>query len=333
MLFADEPDEDSGPGLWQDEGEERLPFLFQDEAGEPDETPLQTRRSHDASFRLLRDEPDEPFDVEPDEHSGCSSDESAYLADAEDLQGDEHAIVRLNFSTLNKFLTKHLFSNQSDKTASEPVKKKRRYNNTNRARAAENRKESKLISGRKRMARNNPDLRKELQNIFVFFPMAPFFDALCFSSFCGFWFHVINFYNAKERLAKLLSGVCKCSEGSCYKELKLKDVQTFMDQFEEQGKREQDTILYLALEEDGSGQTMNKAKKRREFHFLGHYMKRQCWECLLGVSSHRVDRLGAFDMRYGARPRPSHLTASIDAFCMVLYNSVAEPLPNKFLCF
>eukprot|EP00438_Fugacium_kawagutii_P020088 Skav200150 [mRNA] locus=scaffold2013:409300:426011:+ [translate_table: standard] len=46
-----------------------------------------------------------------------------------------------------------------------------------------------------------------------------------------------------ERLAKLLSAACKCSEGLCYKSLQLKEVQQFMDQFEQQGKREQDAIL------------------------------------------------------------------------------------------
>ena len=94
-----------------------------------------------------------------------------------------------------------------------------------------------------------------------------------------------------------------------------------MDQFDKHSKLEQDNLLFLASEM-GTG--------RREFYFLGHYMKRACWEALLGVSSHRVDRIGALDMRYGNRPRASKLTSSIDAFCMVLYNSVAEPLPNKF---
>lgn len=102
-----------------------------------------------------------------------------------------------------------------------------------------------------------------------------------------------------------------------------------MDMFEKQGKREQDAILFLALQDQDSMKQISKG--RREFHFLGRYMKRICWEALLGLSSHRVDKIGALDMRFGSHPRPSHLSASIDAFCMVLYNSVAEPLPNKFL--
>ena len=130
-------------------------------------------------------------------------------------------------------------------------------------------------------------------------------------------------FQSQERLASLLTGTCKCKEGSCYKELSLDEVQHFMDQFEKHTKREQDCILYLAADLGTPG--------RREFHFLGHYMKRVCWESLLGLSSHRVDRIGALDMRYGAHSRASKLTASVDAFCMVLYNSLAEPLPNKFL--
>ena len=65
-------------------------------------------------------------------------------------------------------------------------------------------------------------------------------------------------------------------------------------------------------------------------HYI-HYMKRVCLESFLGLSSDCDDRIGALDMRYGPRPRASKLTASVDAFCMVLYNSVAEPLPDKSL--
>ena len=99
-----------------------------------------------------------------------------------------------------------------------------------------------------------------------------------------------------------------------------------MNQFEKMEKREQDAILFLAFGEQTAAASQ---KNRREFHFLGKYLKRVCFEALLGISSHRVDRVGALDLRYGSHPRPSPLTASIDSFCMVLYNSVAEPLPNK----
>ena len=59
-------------------------------------------------------------------------------------------------------------------------------------------------------------------------------------------------------------------------------------------------------------------------------MRRGCFEALLGVSSHRIDRLGALDLRFGKRPsKPSPLLASVDSFCMILYNSIAEPLPTK----
>jgi len=107
-------------------------------------------------------------------------------------------------------------------------------------------------------------------------------------------------------------------------------VKHFLDEFEAKDKRDQDSILYLALQDDNSLNCKSQAG-RREFHFLGRYMKRACFEALLGISSHRTDKLGAFDLRYGSHPRASPLRASIDTFCMVLYNSVAEPLPNKYL--
>ena len=127
-------------------------------------------------------------------------------------------------------------------------------------------------------------------------------------------------------MTKLLKGSCKCSEGKCFKDFDLEEVKLFMNQFEKMEKREQDAILFLAF---GEQTAADSQKNRREFHFLGKYLKRVCFEALLGISSHRVDRVGALDLRYGSHPRPSPLTASIDSFCMVLYNSVAEPLPNK----
>lgn len=142
--------------------------------------------------------------------------------------------------------------------------------------------------------------------------------------FCSFIF--VPF---QERLVKLLNNKCKCSEGSCFKQFNFDEVKLFMDHFECKPKRDQDTILFLALG-DGSASALGG---RREFHFLGKYFKRVCFEALLGISSHRVDRLGALDMRFGSHPRASPLSASIDTFCMVLYNSVAEPLPNKLLDF
>ena len=61
-------------------------------------------------------------------------------------------------------------------------------------------------------------------------------------------------------------------------------------------------------------------------------MRRACFESLLGLSSHRVDRIGALDLRFGKRVgAPSALMAGVDAFCIILYNSIAEPLPNKLL--
>lgn len=59
-------------------------------------------------------------------------------------------------------------------------------------------------------------------------------------------------------------------------------------------------------------------------------MKRICFEALLGVSSHRIDKIGVIDQRFGQKDsKPSKLGASIDSFCLILYNSVAEPLPSQ----
>ena len=126
----------------------------------------------------------------------------------------------------------------------------------------------------------------------------------------------------QERLMNLLNNKCKCSQGTCFEQFTLDEVKLFLDNFERQAKQDQDAILFMGLG-DGS------ASGRREFFFLGKYLKRVCFESLLGISSHRVDRMGALDLRFGSHPRASPLAASIDTFCMVLYNSVAEPLPNK----
>ena len=127
-------------------------------------------------------------------------------------------------------------------------------------------------------------------------------------------------------MASLLVQKCKCRDGNCFTQFDRKQVQGFLDEFEKRQKREQDTILFLAFQ-DGLGE-------RREYSFLDKPMRRACFEALLGVSSHRIDKVGAIDLRYkgACRPRgPTELAASIDSFCMVLYNSVAEPLPNKLV--
>ena len=75
---------------------------------------------------------------------------------------------------------------------------------------------------------------------------------------------------------------------------------------------------------------MSGSSKRRDYLLLGHPVRRVCMEHLLGISSHRTDRIGCIDMRFRQHPtKPSELTASIDAFCCVMYNSIAEPLPDK----
>ena len=167
MLFQDEPDEHSSPGLFNDEGEECCTVLFQDEPPEQESHRNQGRAlphvPPDAGLVLLRDEPDECADggvqnlfaVELDEQSS-NSDDSAYHADAEDRSHPaQQALVQLNFSVLNKFLARNLLSDTTS-TADQPTKN-RRYNNASRAKAAAEKQALRRNSGRKRVARNNPE--------------------------------------------------------------------------------------------------------------------------------------------------------------------------------
>ena len=160
MLFQDEPDEQSSPTLFADEGDEPLPGLFQDEP--PERESFTTSSDQHVGPSLLQDEPDDsdteavPFAVELDEVDS-GSENSAYDGDLEDQPDkSQQALVQLHFSVLNKFLTQN-FLTASDPTVEQP-KKKYRYNNANRAKAASEKLASKLqqSSGRKRTARNDP---------------------------------------------------------------------------------------------------------------------------------------------------------------------------------
>ena len=132
----------------------------------------------------------------------------------------------------------------------------------------------------------------------------------------------------KDRIAGLLRKPCECASGDCYKPLHKPDVISFLSSFEKLSKREQDSVLFLAC---GSSEMCLGQPKQREYFLMGHPMKRGCMEQILGISSHRTDRIGSLDQRFGKHPtKPSELTASIDAFCCILYNSIAEPLPDRF---
>lgn len=163
MLFQDEPDEDSGPGLFQDEKEEDAgPVLFQAERDEPVICQRHKPGSQNVSLSLLRDEPEEGDQQPPQVLFGMEADElsedSAYEADDEDTK-DIQALVQLSFSTLNQFLTTNLIGKGAREPTAEQAKKKRRYNNEGRAKAAAAKKELKSQSfcGRQRVARNNPE--------------------------------------------------------------------------------------------------------------------------------------------------------------------------------
>ena len=146
------------------------------------------------------------------------------------------------------------------------------------------------------------------------------------------WFHFVISdcvcFHTKERVQRLLNNPCKCADKTCYQKLEFKSVMAFLDAFEARSKSEQDTILALALEQTEIPKPTQKVRK--DYYFLGVQLRRVCFQALLGISSHRLDRMGAIDLRYGKRvPKPSPLTASIDSFCTVLYNSIAEPLPDR----
>ena len=128
----------------------------------------------------------------------------------------------------------------------------------------------------------------------------------------------------QARVSSLVSGRCHCADGGCWSQYKCGEVVEFLNQFEARSKREQDAILFLAVDgELGKG-------SRKEFSFLERPMRRTCFQTLLGIGSHRIDKLGSLDLRFGKRPsKPSQLTASVDSFCIILYNSIAEPLPTK----
>ncbi|CAK9067404.1 Uncharacterized protein SCF082_LOCUS34123 [Durusdinium trenchii] len=127
-----------------------------------------------------------------------------------------------------------------------------------------------------------------------------------------------------DRVQNILQRPCKCSGGLCYKQFAQGEVLDFLNEFQKLSKQEQDSVLYLACQNSGTNQ-------RREYFFLSKPIGRSCMEQLLGISSHRTDRTGQVDLRFGPRAnmRPSELSASVDSFCAILYNSVAEPLPDR----
>lgn len=347
-LLQDEPDE---PELCQDEPDEAEGVTTLDEASnllqdEPDEGP----------FVLFKTEPDEeesqaPFMIEKDEppgkdrypahvasqpsqpgllgdeleeHSSASDDSDEYLADVEDIDssGVHKALVRLSFETVSKFLQGQLTS-RTTATKAEEKKKKRVYDNTRRNAMAKARKleqEAASNMGREpRCARNAPDSQYAFVALFMYELMVQWFHFVISDCVC---------FHTKERVQRLLNNPCKCADKTCYQKLEFKSVMAFLDAFEARSKSEQDTILVLALEQTDIPKPTQKVRK--DYYFLGVQLRRVCFQALLGISSHRLDRMGAIDLRYGKRvPKPSPLTASIDSFCTVLYNSIAEPLPDR----
>ena len=327
-LFENEPDEPDGPALFQTESDRPDFFPLQDEADEPD-----------PDFSELPKVPHQLFQDEADE-SDRSSDSSGCLADCEGVGEEYHELVQLNFATLTKFLESQLC--QLPGAASESVPqaaKRRRYNNTNRASKAQEAKKHRenLSLKQRRIPRNNPETCPAVFRCFFFWCVLKFL----FKVFEICYFVVVVFVvvvviveslASQERIKKLLASGCKCSEGKCFQQFMFEETKKFLDIFEARSKVEQDTILFLAWSDSNQTGPKLRGGGRREFHFLGKYMRRVCFEALLGVSSHRIDKIGAVDLRFGKKDsRPSPLAASIDAFCLILYNSIAEPLPQKQL--
>lgn len=232
--------------------------------------------------------------------------------------------------TLNNFLTTKLCKSSSEVGVStEQPKKKRFYDNSGRAEAAAARRASKPEKTSRVVARNNPDSQTEL---IIFECLISSWRICCWIFLlCTILFSLLlcwQTYSKKsdpprfqERVATLIQKPCKCSSGQCNQQYSRKEVQDFLNLFQDLNKQEQDSILF------------KPSSQSQGIFFLSKPISRNCMETLLGISSHRTDRVGQVDLRYGKRAhtRPSELTASIDSFLTVVYNSIAEPLPDRLL--
>lgn len=331
-LFQNEPDEASPASLFQSEHDEQA-VLFMDE---PEETIRTNTRQQlpPTNFPYLHDEPHEPGD-ESDEGNDCaqlfqdendedessceSDDDSGYSADCDDAPPPSKPTVDLAFATVSKFLASQLAQSrgQASTPSAQPLRKKRIYNNSNRAAKAQQRK-AVLPPAAPKEKRNSPASWCGL-------------TTCCICCFCCSAFQHLNLelkhVQSKERLSRLLASKCKCSTGECYMQYSRDQLQKFLDAFEERDKREQDAILYMAVQD-----ALSATHTRRDYLLLDKPVSRACFETLIGIGSHRLDKAGAIDRRYKDTKdpsKPSPLAASVDCFCMIVYNSIAEPLPHK----
>lgn len=71
--------------------------------------------------------------------------------------------------------------------------------------------------------------------------------------------------------------------------------------------------------------------RRRTYLFLGNPIGPKCWATILGVSPKRMQQAmhGVVDARYGCKAKDAPQAASVDAYCISLYFTVAGTMPHK----
>jgi hypothetical protein len=102
-------------------------------------------------------------------------------------------------------------------------KKKRHYDNTKRAAAAEHAKKMRCkTANQSRLPRNSEEAKAMLWYLCVLNLL--FFFGVCLK------FYVWGYCDiSKERLQKLMEKGCKCASGDCYKKLDVKEIKDFLD--------------------------------------------------------------------------------------------------------
>lgn len=105
------------------------------------------------------------------------------------------------------------------------------------------------------------------------------------------------------------------------------EVADFLKKFDTCSKVDQDSLLFLA-----TSKAPESVSQSRKYMLLNRSMARRCWLRLVGMGSSRADKIGQIDLRYQQPSKKgSQQQASMDSFMIVLYNSVAEHLPDKCL--
>lgn len=149
-LFQDEPDEASPASPFGREHAEQS-VLFMDEADE-DVNSIQRRTERKSlSTGPVLHEPNEResqlFGDEPNESDDDDTDSDLEKVPDGDINQGSKSLVELSFSTISQFLSTQLARASASGTASsQPARKKRCYDNSKRAAAAEQRKAQSTTS-------------------------------------------------------------------------------------------------------------------------------------------------------------------------------------------